>query len=232
MLGALALLLASACPSVSAAGSLPTVGPTLRGDVDGDGRRDRVTITYAPRAPTICGFFTVARTASGDRASRLSVHDEKVGRAGDYAKWYREPTVMALVAVDRRPGLEVLVRLWHGASTVGGALVTARGSRLVPMRLGGRRDAQWVWGGGVIGHSAIDCAYGRARGFIVINGGWVERDGTFAEWRALYRAEGTTFRLLRRQVRRNPRPGETWRTDIPEVGGINPFGRCTIVSAG
>lgn len=231
MLGALALLLASTCPSVSAAGSLPTAVPPLRGDVDGDGRPDRVLITHAPRAPTTCGFFVVARTSRGDRAARLKLYEGKVTRAGDYARWYREPSVVSLAAVDRGPGLEILVRLWHGASRVGGALLTVRGTRLVPMRIAGSRDVQWVWGGGVIGHSHIDCVYGRASGFVAISGEWAERDGTVGRSRVLFRAEGTTFWIVRSRVRRHLRPGQTWRTDVPEVRGIDAFESCTVVAA-
>lgn len=231
MFGALALLLASACPSVSAAGSLPTVGPVLRGDVDGDGRRDRVTITHAPRAPTTCGFFALARTANGNVAARLPLYEGKIRRAGDYATAYREPTVMALAAVDGKLGLEIVVRLWHGASHVGGALLTVRDAHLLPMRLAGR-DAEWVWGGGVASNNHIDCVYGRASGYVAISSEWVERDGrTFGSSRALYRAEETTFRLVRRRERRRLRLGQTWRSDVPEVRGFEAWHSCWVVSA-
>jgi hypothetical protein len=234
MLGALALLLASACPSLGAAGSLPTMGPGLRGDVDGDGRRDRVTIVYAPRAPVSCAFFALARTGRGDRAVRLDTSGQKSSRlpAQEHVRWYSEPALMALAAVDRQPGLEIFVRLWHGASRGGGTLLTVRGSRLAPMRLG--RVGGWNWGGTVMTQSYVDCVYGRATGYVAVTGEQAVRQGsawTRTQWRSLFRADGTTFRIVRTRIRRGLRPGQVWRTDIPEVRGGEPFRSCTVVSA-
>jgi hypothetical protein len=234
MLGALALLLASACPSLGAAGSLPSAGPALRGDVDGDGRRDRVTIVYAPRAPVSCAFLVLARTGGGDRAVRLDMSGQKSSRlpARDQVRWYSEPSLMALAAVDRQAGLEILVRLWRGASRAGGALLTVRGSRLTPMRLG--RLGGWNWGGTVMAQSYVDCVHGRATGYVAISGEQAVREGTTwttTRWRTLFRARGTTFRVVRTRTRRGLRPGQAWRTDIPEVRGGEPFRRCTVVSA-
>jgi hypothetical protein len=61
------------CPKLSEAANLPQRpgGGVLRGDIDGDGVRDRVTIHYAPRARASCGFVLVVETRRRTLAARV-----------------------------------------------------------------------------------------------------------------------------------------------------------------
>ena len=61
---------AGKCPRLSEVSHLAyrPGGGRLRGDVDGDGRRDEVSIRYAPSAPASCGIVLVVETRSKNLA--------------------------------------------------------------------------------------------------------------------------------------------------------------------
>src|ERR671935_2009216 len=126
---------ASACPLLSAAPQLPTRpgGVVLRGDVDGDGISEVASVRMAGPARMTCGFFLVVRS----RGMRLAVRLPEFYKppndwsAAEFARSFREPYLMGLVALERR-GLGVLVARSHGASTTEATLFVLRRDRPVP----------------------------------------------------------------------------------------------------
>ena len=103
-------------------------GAALRADVDGDGRRDVVTIRADPRAPASCGFYL--DVASGRR--HLSVHVPETGER-PIARWpYADPYLVAVVRVGR--GTQVVVSRWHGAASAFVSLYGIVGGELRPLR--------------------------------------------------------------------------------------------------
>lgn len=65
------------CPPVSAVTRGKLSAPTaLVGDVDGDGRPDKVTIRFAPALWTDCGILVVVRTRHGRVAARIRYGSE------------------------------------------------------------------------------------------------------------------------------------------------------------
>jgi hypothetical protein len=111
---------AARCPSLTQAPSLPRWpgGGTARGDVDGNGYRERGSIRYAPGALSTCGFFLVVQTRHGALAVR--VHESDLGKGGapsSIRRWsYPEPEISTVVQLGGAKS-QFVVGLWHGAST-------------------------------------------------------------------------------------------------------------------
>jgi hypothetical protein len=107
------------CPRPADAATLPErrAGGVLRGDIDGDGVRDRVSIRYAPRARASCGFFLVVAT----RGRTLSVRVPewyKPPQDLPVSKWpFAEPFVAVIVRLNAHRS-QVVVAREHGAAVV------------------------------------------------------------------------------------------------------------------
>src|ERR671938_777828 len=120
-----------ACPPLAHAGALPAIRAPLHADVDGDRRRDLVTIRLARRAPLSCGLLLTVRTSTGTQAARIFYTRGKYTRAGELVRNLPYPFVNAAYALDRRPGLDVVVTAWEGASNSFLQLISWRHGRLV-----------------------------------------------------------------------------------------------------
>jgi hypothetical protein len=133
------------------------------GDIDGDGRRDRVSIRFAPRLNTECGIIVAVKTARGVKAARVSYGNEagKFPRTSDFIRLSTFPFLSGLYRLDRRGGFEVVVTSWEGASTSILKAFTFYRGRLVQVRPPSRDG---LWSGGCCGGSTgLDCAAGMLR---------------------------------------------------------------------
>jgi hypothetical protein len=202
-----------ACPSRPAA--LPNHYGVLRGDVDGDGRSDSVSVKVDRRAPLGCQFFLVARTARGDLIRRVS------GRYDFQQEW---PQVVVLARIDRRPGAEVVVTLDHGASQAFGSIFTVRGG-VLRRYLESHRYARFNFYGSVGFGGAIDCL-GKASGRVVWSGYGHQEGERYVVERQFLRLEGTEFRRIRTEHYRRERYG-SWER-FPEFRSPQLFPSCTI----
>jgi hypothetical protein len=219
---AAAVAVASACPPLSAAPQLAPRpgGVVLRGDVDGDGLRDVVSIRMAGAARMTCGFFLVVRS----RRTRLAVRVPELYKppndwsSAEFARTFAEPYLLGLVALDPK-GLGVLVARSHGASTTEATLFVVRAARLVAVR------SPFEFGGSVgTAVAQVDCLRPRARTLVFT---WVE----LSRWRfrrEVDRLEGTRLRRLRSRsfavpAARGPRLMTRWHVSGP------PFPGCTAV---
>ena len=116
---AVALLLSPSAPGVPSPSCSP-VGAKLyapagakRGDVDGDGDRERVWIGRMSGRTAACRWFLFAQSRARLRAAPLRQH-------GIEAEWGSSnvlPRLGRLVAIDDRAGADILVALDGGAST-------------------------------------------------------------------------------------------------------------------
>src|SRR5690348_2721257 len=100
------------CPSLAEATHLKTAGPTLRGDLDGDGRPDRVSVVYAPNAPGTCGILLLARTGHVDRAVRLVGIFRGPAR---YSIQFGVPRLLGVLRLDHGASREIVVEVDEGA---------------------------------------------------------------------------------------------------------------------
>src|SRR2546421_10819750 len=79
-----------------------SVGQALVGDVDGDGRADRVSLRIAPRATVACGVFVVVRTGAGTSVARVRYSPKDPGTAGDLVRIDHVPFLNGLYRLDGR----------------------------------------------------------------------------------------------------------------------------------
>jgi hypothetical protein len=124
------------CPSADGLAS------SVCGDVDGDGRPERVGI-----GPSLA---LVART--GGREISLPIAED--ARAA--------PSVNGLAAIDRQPGLEIVATVGHGASTEFADVFTLAGGRLIRFSLpASAPQPAFAYNGSVTHLDGVDCAPGR-----------------------------------------------------------------------
>jgi hypothetical protein len=186
-------------------------GLSLRGDIDGDGRLDRVTIRYSPHTSPECGFVVAVHSRTGVFGARVGVDN-----AGP------EPFLLALVRVGPR-GLGILVQTWHGAATVGAALYGFDGARLLRYRIQGRHDLSFF--GSLASERMVDC-YGATASGAIVETTQSESAAPRRFKRVFYRLTGTTFRRLSsRTIRVAARAVESYRAMWI---GRQPFQRCTV----
>jgi hypothetical protein len=154
------VLAAPPCPPVSAVLTASRLAPTpaLVGDVDGDGTPDRVAIRFAPRLRTDCGIVVAVKTRHGVKAARVPYGSEagKFPRSGQFIRLSTFPFLNGLYRIDGRPGLEIVLTSWAGASTLMLHMFTFTHGRLVPVRA---PTTHGLWEGGCCGQSTgIDCS--------------------------------------------------------------------------
>jgi hypothetical protein len=107
----------AACPRLSEAANLPLRpgGGRLRGDVDGDGRADSISVHYAPQARASCGFLLVAETRSRVVSVRVPQwYKTEDLRIRDWSS--PEPFLAAVVQLDAHRS-QIVVARWHGVVT-------------------------------------------------------------------------------------------------------------------
>jgi hypothetical protein len=127
-----------------------TGGDTIRVDINGDGRSDAVSLTRSAHSFRL-------RVDTGDRVITKVVR----GFSGRKPAAIGDPHIVAFRPMNRLPGLEIEVEVWHGASNVFLVFYTLERGRLVAMT--GPHDPaspNFVWDvGGTIGtgSSQADC---------------------------------------------------------------------------
>jgi hypothetical protein len=168
----------------------------LRADVDGDGRRDRVTIHIARKAPDSCGFLLLVDAGNRRYAARVPQGTKWPFAipAGETSAQYPEPYVVAAARIQRR-GLVVAVAQLHGASVVAGSLYAIVRGTLVRLRFA-RGYYGFSYGGSIASSSVFDCYRGGRHGAIVVTGR-TPADPGWRFTRTLLRLEGARFRLVR-----------------------------------
>jgi Tol biopolymer transport system component len=157
---------------------------SLRGDVDGDGIADEVSVAIDPQAdePT-CRYFLVVQTGEATRATRIDL----TGVEGTNDEFI---ALQLLAEINGQPGLEVFVDVWLGAAMEFGKIYTMSGSTLTAMKATGPdapRDGIFPYAGSLSGVSALDC--GEETGVIVVSTAYPAEDGkTWTVDRSSYEA--------------------------------------------
>jgi hypothetical protein len=137
----------------SAEDVFPSAETRLRGDVDGDGHDDGVrTRARWLDAETCRAWLTLSIPRQGVRERAI---DPLTGIL------IAPPGLAGLIRLDRRPGLEVAVVTWVGASTGFVELYGYRRGRIVPLA----REA-FAYAGSVVHRDGVDCA--RTHGALLV----------------------------------------------------------------
>jgi len=176
---------AAADPSLRKRGSLP-------GDVDGDGDPDHVFVAVDPQGEAPCRYFLIVEASGTVKAARID--PGMVGPDDDAL------ALEALVEMDDRPGLEIVVDVWHGAATEFAAVFAMREG--IPTLLGiegfQATEDTFAYGGSLSAWSGVDCT-GKA-GILVVSGAHREGNGWVVE-RRFYSLEDSEFRLYEQAER-------------------------------
>jgi hypothetical protein len=158
-------------------------GPALRGDITGDGRPETAVIEYRGRPS--CDF----RLVVGPLVARVrpEICDGKPGELYSGP----DPHVAVLAELDRRPGLEVVVQIAHGAYMEFADIWTYRGGAL--RRYAGR-EPHLSYGASVgTGAHVVGCS--RRAGVVLISDRSYPPQGRIV--RRWYRAEDLRLKLIR-----------------------------------
>jgi hypothetical protein len=215
----------AACPRRSEATRLP-VRPgshVLRGDVDGDGSADLVSMHYSKWAKASCAFLLAVETNHGTRAAAVPAYDKGITVSGwQHVHDYSDPSVGSLVRI-RPHGLVVTVAVSRGASTVQTRLYWfARGRLVSPHR-------ELTAYGDIAHNNQVSCYHGGRTGLIVETGEATANDaGT--RWafgrtisrltdRGLERVQTSSLAVGSKKARALER---RWRLGYP------PFRGCTV----
>jgi hypothetical protein len=184
-------------------------GGTVNGDVDGDGRPERIGVD---RRGTSCRFRHTVRSPRGELEAQLS---ETACMGG-------LPRVKDVAAVDRRPGQEIIVDVWRGASTEFAALWTVRRSSLQQLRFQECCNGSFPYHGSVGHDDRVDCVAGKPGVIVSSSARVVASRGTrerLAVARSFYRISGSTLTKIRserhRIVTRSGPPYPEWREPQP-----------------
>lgn len=215
-----ACVLASGCSlgdSPDEAVSWTVRGGSLAGDVDGDGHAEEVAVEDA--GPRSCRFRVRARSANGLLAAPLELD---VCTSKPAETWgTRFPFVKGLAAIDRHPGLEVVVELGHGAST---GFATIFGVERGALREWQLPDHVLSYYGSLgTGHHVVDCA--RQKGLVILST-LVFRDSSVR--RRWFRAENGRLKFIQS---RRIKTSEGRRPIYSEFREPQPFPTCTAVRA-
>ena len=201
LLVALVAVAAPATPCYSLDGSMSVRGPTLVGDVDGDGAPDTVRTEAEWVDAQTCRAGLVVETAHG-------VYRAAVLSDGPLAA---PPGLAGLVRLDRRPGLEVALVTWEGASTTFIQVFTLKRRQLALL------DGPLLGHGGSVTHrSGVDCA--RRRGTILVSS-----QAALGPRGARYRVVRRFFALVSGSLVERPALTERYRLREPGLGRFREF---------
>lgn len=205
---------------VSGSSDLPATyrakGKELVGDVDGDGREDRVSLRADEARPAPCRSVLVVESAAGDASVAPVTPLQWPGT---------DPTLVLLAEIDGRSGVESVVALSPAAVYQPGAVFTMGDGELTRMRLLGT-DADDLFPFYDEFPAGVDCA--AEPGAIVVTSGDLANEGKDdRHWeitRTVFRAAGSGFERVRDRellVEVGSEAGQRW----PEVRG-DPFRSC------
>ena len=164
-------------------------GKVLQGDVDGDGRADRVTLRVDRRRPRACRRVVVAET----RSRTVSAVVRPLPWPGT------APRLLLLAQIDGRDGVEPVVTLSPANVYRPGAVFAARGDRLVRLRLKGGN----LFPLADEFPAGVDCT-GEAGRIEVITSQIAEDDSFWDVTRSIHRARGRRFERLSTERFRAP----------------------------
>jgi hypothetical protein len=193
------------CPRISRAASLPLWpgGVRLRGDLNGDGYPDRISVRYAPKSRASCGFLLVAKTRAGVPAMRLPEwYKPPQDRA--IRNWpFAEPYLVAVVRLEAHRS-QVVVARSHGASVANVSIHGIVGGRLVQLRFHPRfyRDELGLFGTIGTGDTNVRCRRGGP--LVLLSKGPTSVSGR--RWfvsRSAYRLSGGQLRRTRTRTVRS-----------------------------
>lgn len=189
----------AAVPAPSPACEYRVKGKALQGDVDGDGRADRITLRAARR----CRHRIVVEPAAGDT---LTAAVRPLPWPGT------DPRLLLLAQVDGRGGVEPVVSLSPAAVYRPGAVFTLHEGRLARMRLAGSRlfplDDEFP--------ADVDCT-GEPGTLVVTVGEPGDPDTHWDIRRSTYRPAGVRFERVQT---------ERLRVAVGEPVGGAPFRSC------
>ena len=182
----------TACARLGDAASLPLRpgGSPLQADVDGDGRRDNVTVRYARRARASCGFVLVVKTDSRVFAVRVPewYKPPQDLRIRDWP--FAEPYLAAAVKLDADRSQLVVARS-HGASVANVSLYGLVDGKLVLLRFHPRTPDDQLSLFGTVGTGSTDARCIRGGPLIVMKTGPTDSSGgRWSAQRTKYRLDG------------------------------------------
>jgi hypothetical protein len=219
---------AAVCPRLSEAASLPLRpgGGRLRGDVDGDGHPDAISVRYAPQARASCGFLLVART----RSQLLSVRVPQWYKTEDLriSDWsFPEPFLAAVVQLDSHRS-QIVVARWHGAATASVSLYGVVEGRLAVLPFHPRlyEDQLVLFGTINTGDTNVRCVRGGP--LVLLSKGPTSDSGK--RWfvsRSEYHLVRGRFLRTRTHVVRSSRKSAYALARRWGMGGL-PFAGCTV----
>ncbi len=201
-------------------------GNELRGDVDGDGKEDGVTLRADETRPARCRYLVVVEFPTGS-AIAATVKPLSFGTDPSSSEpLFSSPKLLLLADIDGRPGLEPVIALAPAAVYRPGAVFMFHDGELIRMRLRGAAVHPELFPFYDEFPAGVDC--GGERGTIVVTfGGLAEKGRDDRHWditRSVYRAAGSRFELIGEEEFRvdvGPEAERRW----PELGG-DPFPSC------
>lgn len=191
------------CPRISEAAKLPLrpSGGRLRGDVDGDGYPDRVSVRYVPRSWASCGFLLVVKTRSRLLAARVPewYKPPQDSRIRDW--WLAEPFLAAVVQLARHRS-QIVVARSHSASVVNVSLYGVVDGKLVLLHFPRPyQDALPLFGAIGTGDTNARCV--RAGPLILLGRGPTATGRRWFVGRSEYRLIKNHFRRMRTRTVRS-----------------------------
>jgi hypothetical protein len=218
------------CPRLSEAARLPyrPGGGRLRGDIDGDGHLDRVSIRYSPAAPARCGIVLVVDTQA--KAFALPVAWEyKPGLENVRARdvWTPEPYLAAIVQLDPSRSQIVIARD-HGASNAFVSFVGIVDGKLVLLPFRPREYADELSLLGSVGVGVTNARCRRGGALVVLGVGPTSYSGK--RWYFIRTQYRLTNGLLRRTSTSTTTKGSRKRIyALARQAGMDelPFTGCT-----
>jgi hypothetical protein len=216
----------STCPRLSEAATLPLRpgGGQLRGDIDGDGRLDRVSIRYAPKSRASCGFLLAVKTGVHVLAVRVPEW-YKPPQDLPIRDWtFAEPFLAAVIRLDPHRS-QVVVARSHGASVASVSLYGVAGGRLLLLHFHPLIYQDELGLFGTIGSGDTNARCRRGGPLILLSRGPTSASGR--RWfvsRSEYRLSGrqiwrTRSRTVRSSMRRANALAHRWGMDAPPFTG-------------
>ena len=219
---AVALLLSPSAPGVPTRSCSPvgakvySPAGSARGDVDGDGVRERVWIGRMSGRTAPCQWFLFAQ-------SQASLHAAPLRQRGVEAEWGSSnvlPRLGSVVAIDDRAGTEILVALDGGASTTAYGVFSVRGSRLTRFRVSRAEFPDAFYDGGS-GNRFAD--FGCVERGVVAQAQFRQEGIRFSGRRDIYRLSADNFQFVKTRHYRGITHAALKR--LPELSGRR-FARC------